>query len=148
MEVKFANPPLELGLKYHDLLHLTELKEKCSRIFKVQYSKPIRKKGKKNNRKGKQKKLGQKDWKLTAKELLKPLHLCKSGMMLQSLLVHYLFIMKEQVGSLKHRGHISKMPFRRDCSPMNHRTLSSNIYASTEVKIMMMMKLIVSMLMT
>ena len=44
MEVKFANPPLELGLKYHDLPHLTELKEKCSRIFKVQYSKPIIKK--------------------------------------------------------------------------------------------------------
>ena len=110
MEVKFANPPLELGLKYHDLSHLTELKEKCSRIFKVQYSKPIRKKGNKNNRKGKQRKLGQKDWKLTAKELLKPLHLCKSGKMLQSLLVHYLFIMKEQVGSLKHKGHISNMP--------------------------------------
>ena len=99
MEVKFANPPLELGLKYHDPPHLTELEEKCSRIFKVQYSKPTRKKGNKNNIKGKQKKLGQKEWKLTAKELLKPLHLCKSGMMLQSLLVHYLFIMKEQAKS-------------------------------------------------
>ena len=53
------------------------------------------KKGNKNNVKGKQKKLGQKEWKLSAKELLKPLHLSKSGMMLQSLLVHYLFIMKE-----------------------------------------------------
>ena len=27
MGVKFANPPLELGLKYHDPPHLTELKE-------------------------------------------------------------------------------------------------------------------------
>ena len=44
MGVKFANPPLELGLKYHDPPHLTELKEKCSRLFKVQYSKPTRKK--------------------------------------------------------------------------------------------------------
>ena len=43
----------------------------------------------------KQKKLGQKEWKLTAKTLLKPLHLSKSSMMLQSLLVHHLVIMKE-----------------------------------------------------
>ena len=35
MGVKFANHPLELGLKYHDPPHLTELKEKCSRLFKV-----------------------------------------------------------------------------------------------------------------
>ena len=88
MGVKFANPPLMLGLKYHDPPHLTELKEKCSRLFKVQYSKPTRKKESK-------KKLEQKEWKLTAKKLLKPLHLSKSGMMLQSLLAHYLFIMKE-----------------------------------------------------
>ena len=55
MGVKFANPPLELGLKYHDPPHLTELKEKCSRLFKVPYSKPTRKKGnkKKNKRKAK-----------------------------------------------------------------------------------------------
>ena len=39
--------------------------------------------------------LVQQEWKLTAKELLKPLHLSKSRMMLQSLLAHYLFIMKE-----------------------------------------------------
>ena len=84
MGVKFANPPLELGLKYHDPPHLTELKEKCSRLFKVQYSKPTRKK--KNKIKAKQKKLGQKEWKLTAKDLLKPLHLSKNRMMLQSLL--------------------------------------------------------------
>ena len=44
MGVKFADPPLALGLKYHDPPHLTELKEKCSRLFKVQYSKPTRKK--------------------------------------------------------------------------------------------------------
>ena len=52
-------------------------------------------KGNKNKIKGKQKKLRQKEWKLTAKKLLKPLHLSKSGIMLQSLLAHYLFIMKE-----------------------------------------------------
>ena len=47
MGVKFANPSLELGLKYHDPPHLIKLKEKCSRLFKVQYSKPTRKKGNK-----------------------------------------------------------------------------------------------------
>ena len=85
MGVKFANPPLELGLKYHD----------PPRIFKVQYSKPTSKKGNKNKLKGKQKKLGQKEYKLTAKELLKPLHPSKSRMMLQSLSVYYLFNMKK-----------------------------------------------------
>ena len=44
MGVKFANPPLMLGLKYHDPPHLTELNAKCSRLFKVQYSKPTKKK--------------------------------------------------------------------------------------------------------
>ena len=44
MGAKLANPPLKLGLKYHDPPHLTELKEKCSRLFKVQYSEPTRKK--------------------------------------------------------------------------------------------------------
>ena len=55
MVVKFANPPLELGLKYHDPPHLTELKEKCSRLFQVQYSKPTRKirKQKQDKRKAK-----------------------------------------------------------------------------------------------
>ena len=86
--------PLELGLKYHDPPHLTELKEKCSRLFKVQYSKLTRKKGNKNKIKAKQKKLGRKEWKSTAKELLKPLHLSKSRMMLVtepvgSLSLHY-----------------------------------------------------------
>ena len=38
MGVKFANPA-------HEPPHLTELKEKYSRLFKVQYSKPKRKKG-------------------------------------------------------------------------------------------------------
>ena len=89
MGVKFANSPLKLGLKYHDPPHPTELKEKCSRLFKVQYSKPTR------TKEESKKKLGQKEWKLTAKKLLKPLHLSKSGIMLQSLLAHYLFIMKE-----------------------------------------------------
>ena len=53
MGVKFANPSLELGLKYHDPPHLIELKKKCSRLFKVQYSKQTRKKGNKNKIKGK-----------------------------------------------------------------------------------------------
>ena len=96
MGLKFANPSLELGLKYHDPPHLTELKEKCSRLFKVQYPSQQVKKGNKNKIKGKQKKkVGQNEWKLTAKELLKPLHLRKSRMMLQRLLAHYFFIMKE-----------------------------------------------------
>ena len=95
MGVKFANPPLELGLKYNDPPHLTELKEKCSRFFNVQYSKLTRNRGHKTKTKGKQKKLARKEWKSTAKEFLKPSHLSKSRMMLQSLLVHYLFIMKE-----------------------------------------------------
>ena len=69
MLVKFANPPLDLGLKDHEPPHLTELKEQCSRLFKVQYSKLTRKKGNKNKKKIKQKKLGQKECgKLTAKE--------------------------------------------------------------------------------
>ena len=95
MGVKFANPPLELGLKYNDPPHLTELKEKCSRFFNVQYSKLTRKRGHKTKTKGKPKKLARKEWKSTAKEFLKPSHLSKSRMMLQSLLVHYLFILKE-----------------------------------------------------
>ena len=61
MGVKFDNPPLELFLKYHELPHLTELKEKCSRLFKVQYSKPTRKKGHKNKIIGKQKNEGKKN---------------------------------------------------------------------------------------
>ena len=101
MRVKFANPPLDLGLKDHEPPHLTELKEKCSRLFKVQYSKLTRKKGNKNKKKIKQKKLGQKEWKLTAKEFLKPLHLSKSRMIFQSLLPHYLFIMKDLSGLLE-----------------------------------------------
>ena len=47
--------PLSFGLKYHDPPHLTEFKEKCSRLFKVPYSKPTSKKRKQkqNNRKAK-----------------------------------------------------------------------------------------------
>ena len=52
-------------------------------------------KGNKNKIKGKQKKARAKRMEVNAKELLKPLHLSKSRMMLQSLLAHYLFIMKE-----------------------------------------------------
>ena len=52
------------------------------------------KQGNKKKIKGKQRKLVQQEWKLTAKGLLKPLHLSKSSMMLQSLLARYLFIMK------------------------------------------------------
>ena len=69
MGVKFANSPLELGLKYHDPPHLTELKEKCSRFvnvpgaLKVFQANKKKKKGNKNKIKGKQKKPGQKEWK-------------------------------------------------------------------------------------
>ena len=94
--MKFANPPLELGLKYHDPPHLTELKEKCSRLFKVQYSKPTRKKGNKNKIKGKQTKLGAKRMEVNCKRAIETiLHLSKNRMMVQSLLAHYFFIMKE-----------------------------------------------------
>ena len=68
MGMKFANPPLELGLKYHDPPHLTELKEKCSRLLNVPGALKVfqankKKKGNKNKIKGKQQKLGQKEWK-------------------------------------------------------------------------------------
>ena len=132
MRVKFTNPPLDLGLKDHEPPHLTELKEKCSRLFKVQYSKLTRKKGNKNKIKGNQKKLGRKEWKSTTRELMKPLHLSKSRMMLVTEPIGPLSLHYEGISvSSKHKGHISNMPLRRDCSPMNHRTLSSNIYAST-----------------
>ena len=53
-------------------------------------------KGNKNKIQRKQKKKDRaKRMEVNAKELLKPLHLSKSRMMLQNLLVHYLFIMKE-----------------------------------------------------
>ena len=61
MGVKFANHPLELGLKYHDPPHLTELKEKCSRLFKVPYSKPTSKKRKQKQNKRKAKKASNKN---------------------------------------------------------------------------------------
>ena len=67
MGVKFANLSLELGLKYHDPPHLTELKEKCSRFVNVPGANvPVfqankKKKGNKNKIKGKQKKLRQKN---------------------------------------------------------------------------------------
>ena len=85
MGVKFANPSLELGLKYHDPPHLIELKKNVPGSLRCSIPSKQEKKGNKNKIKGKQRKLGQKDWKLTAKELLKPLHLSKSRLMLQSL---------------------------------------------------------------
>ena len=68
MDVKFANPPLELSLKYHDPPHLIELKEKFSRLLNVPEALKVfqankKKKGNKNKIKRKQKKLGQKEWK-------------------------------------------------------------------------------------
>ena len=51
-------------------------------------------KGNKHKIKGKHKKARAKRTE-AAKKLLKPLHLSKSRIMLQSLLAHYLFIMKE-----------------------------------------------------
>ena len=70
MGVKFANPPLELGLKYHDPRHLTELKGKCSRIFKVQYSKPTRKKRKQKQCKRKAKKARAKRMEVKCKRVI------------------------------------------------------------------------------
>ena len=55
-QVKFANPLLELGLKYHDPPHLTELKEKCFWLFKVQYFNLTSKKRKQKQKKRKTKK--------------------------------------------------------------------------------------------
>ena len=114
MGVKFANPPLELGLKYHDPPHLTELKEKCSRLFKVQDSKPTRqtneqeKKRKQKQNKSKAKKARAKRMEANCKGAIETiLHLGKNRVILQSLLAHYFFIMKEKVGSSKRKGHIS-----------------------------------------
>ena len=70
MGVKFANSPLELGLKYHDPPHLTELKEKCSRIFKVQYSKPTSKKRKQKQIKRKAKKARAKRMEVNCKRVI------------------------------------------------------------------------------
>ena len=46
-------------------------------------------------------------------------------------------------GLLKTQRPYIQYAFEKGCSPMNNRKLSSNIYASTEMKIMMMMKVIV-----
>ena len=121
MGVKFANPPLELGLKYHDPPHLTELKEKCSRLFKVQYSKPTRKKGNKKINKRKVRKARAKRMEADCKRVIETIASHQES-----------HDVTEPIGpSSKHKGHISNMPLRRDCSAMNHRTLSSNIYALT-----------------
>ena len=56
MGVKFANPPLKLGLKYHDPPHLTELKEKCSRLLNVPGALKVFQANKKKKRKQKQNK--------------------------------------------------------------------------------------------
>ena len=91
MGVKFANPPLELGLKYHDPPHLTELKEKCSRLFQANKEK---RKQKQNKRKAK--KAEAKRMEVNCKRAIETiLHLSKNRVMLQSLLAHYFFIMKE-----------------------------------------------------
>ena len=50
MGLKFANPPLKLGLKYHDPPHLTELREKCSRLVKVQFQANKKKRKQKQNK--------------------------------------------------------------------------------------------------
>ena len=60
----------------------TLLKEKCSRLFKVQYSKPTRKKGNKNKIKGKQKKSQGKRMEVNCKRATETiLHLSKNRMM-------------------------------------------------------------------
>ena len=80
MGVKFANPPLELGLKYHDPPHLTELKEKCSRFVNVPGALKVfqankKKKGNKNKIKGKQKKAGAKIMEPNCKKVIKTIAL-------------------------------------------------------------------------
>ena len=70
MGVTFANPPLELGLKYHDPPHLAELKEKCPRLFNVRYSKPTRKKRKEKQNKRKAKKARAKRMEANCKRLI------------------------------------------------------------------------------
>ena len=56
MDVKFANPPLELSLKYHDPPHLIELKEKFSRLLNVPEALKVFQANKKKKRKQKQNK--------------------------------------------------------------------------------------------
>ena len=131
MGVKFANPPLKLGLKYHDPPHLTELKEKCSRLFKVQHSKPTRKKGNKNNIKGKQKKARAKRMEANCEKVIETIAPQQESHNVTEpigpLSLHY-----EGISRLlkKQRPYIQYI-FEKGCSPMNNRKLSSNIYAST-----------------
>ena len=80
MGVKFANPPLELGLKYHDPPHLTD-GIPCQQV--------------KKGNKRKAKKARAKRMEANCKRVIETIAPQQESMMLQSLLVHYLFIMKE-----------------------------------------------------
>ena len=89
------------------------------------------KRGKKNKIKGKQRKLGQKEWKLTAKKIIETIAPQQESHdatePIGPLFLHYQGIS----GLLKTQRPYIQYAFEKGCSPMNHRTLSSNIYAST-----------------
>ena len=131
MRVKFANPPLELDLKYPDLPHLRELKEKCSRLFKVQYSKLTRKRRKQKQNKRKAKKARAKRMEANCKRVIETIAPQQESHdviePIGPLSLHYEGIS----GLLKTQRPYIQYAFEKGCSPMNHRTLSSNIYAST-----------------
>ena len=131
MGVKFANLPLELGLKYLDPPHLTELKEKCSRLFKVQYSKPTTKKRKQKQNKRKAKKAGAKRMEANFKRVIETI---APQQELHDVAEHIgpLSLYYERIsGLLKTQRPYIQYAFEKGCSPMIHRTLSSNMYPST-----------------
>ena len=131
MGVKFANPPLELGLKYYDPPHLTELKGKCSRLFKVQHFKPTKKKRKQKQNKRKAKKARAKRVEANYKRVIETIAPQQESHdvtePISPLFLHYEGISR----LLKTQRPYIQYAFEKGCSLMNHRTLSSNIYAST-----------------
>ena len=133
MGVKFDNPPLELGLKYHDPPHLTELKQKCSGLFKVQHSKhkPTRRKRKQKQNKRKAKNARAKRMEANCKRVIETIAPQQESHdvtePISPLFLHY----KGISGLLKTQRPYIQYAFEKGCSPINHRTLSSNIYSST-----------------
>ena len=110
---------------------LTELKEKCSRLFKGQYFKQASKKRKQKQNKRKAKKAWATRMEANCKRVVETIAPPQESHDVREpigpLSLHYEGIS----GLLKNKGRIFNMPLKRDCSPKNHRTLSSNIYAST-----------------
>ena len=132
MGVIFTNPPLKLGLKYHDPPYLTELKEKCSRLFKVQYSIPSqREKRKQKQKERKAKKARAKRMEANCKKVIETIapHQVSHNVTepIGPLSLHYEGIS----GLLKTQRPYTQYIFEKGCSPMNNRKLSSNIQAST-----------------